>query len=468
MADNKKPDKNPAGTESYVDLLKKRIAEKTGGNIVKRPPVQPKDDEYKPKPIKKEEQKVVEPAPHDVEWKENIKSDNRSARTHKDKNAEQPTKKGTSVLKRIGIITLAIVLTLVLVVGAYFAYLQFTFSRIEDVKYLKINNNQSNRVSVAREYSISTFNIGFGAYSQNYSFFMDEGQMANGTKTKGKSARAISEEDVKNNMNGVVGLINSSANSDFYFFQEVDTDSTRSYYVNQVDILTEAIPGFASAYAVNSHSKYLFYPLSEPIGKINSGIMTFSKFNMDHSIRRRLPISTGMIDKLFDLDRCFMVTKLPISGVNNKDLVLINVHLSAYDEGNIRLEQIKLLYDYINYEYNTNKNYVIVGGDFNLGLAGDAGIFNNEMVTPEWYKPLPEGYTAEDFKNIGFNLNYDISTTIGTCRDASIRYTEGVNLEVVIDGFITSANISVVGTEVIDAEFKNSDHNPVRMKFILN
>ena len=173
-----------------------------------------------------------------------------------------------------------------------------------------------------------------------------------------------------------------------------------------------------------------------------------------------------MIDKLFDLDRCFMITKLPISG-STKYLVLVNVHLSAYDEGDIRKEQISMLYDYMDYEYNHNGNYVVVGGDFNLLLAGEAGLYNNHMKTPEWCQSLPEGYKAENFANIGYKINYDLSTTIGTCRDSSMKYTEGVNLEVVIDGFMTSGNITVTETSVIDGEFKNSDHNPVRMKFIL-
>ena len=296
---------------------------------------------------------------------------------------------------------------------------------------------------------------------------MDEGEMMNGEKTQGKNARAFSEDDVKNNTTGAINLVKGANESDFYFFQEVDTNSTRSYYVDQQKMIQENFIGYASSYAVNAHSKYMFYPLSEPIGKMNSGIMTLSRYNVDYSIRRSLEISNGMIDKLFDLDRCFMVSKLPISGAPDKYLVLINVHLSAYDEGDIRSKQIAMLYDYINYEYNTNNNYVIVGGDFNLLLAGEAGLYNNNMKTPGWCQSLPDGYKAENFNQIGFNLNYDLTTTIGTCRDSSVRYVEGINLEVVIDGFITSGNITVKRTTVIDGEFKNSDHNPVRMEFIL-
>ena len=477
MADKntKKPDKS-AVAETYSDYLKRRLSEITGENKgeIQKDSTKSKSAEKKDEKLrKKEKEEKSEPVnvpENDVDWKASIKNDNRSSKGQKDKqvDGESEDKKSASVLKRIGFIALAVVLVVVLIVGGYFAFLQMSFSRIEDMKYLEIQNNSSNRVMAGREYSISTFNIGFGAYDQNFSFFMDEGEMSNGTVTKGTSSRADSEENVKNNINGAISLIKSKALSDFYFFQEVDTSSNRSQFVNQVDMLREAFPEYASSYAVNSHSKFLFYPLAQPIGKMNSGIMTLSKFNVNYAIRRSLPISTGMIDKLFDLDRCFSVTKLPISGVDGKYLVLVNVHLSAYDEGDIRTEQIKMVYDYIDFEYNHNGNYVIVGGDFNLGLAGDSGIFNNSMKTPNWYKSLPDGYTKEDFAKIGFSFGYDISTTIGTCRDASIKYTQGVNLEVVIDGFITSGNVLVSAVETINGEFKNSDHNPVRMKFILN
>lgn len=459
---------------SYSEYLKKKLAEKTGqaqknnAEIEKQVSELPTPAHTKLKKAVEEEQPKKEENPKAIvpTWKDSIKDDNRSTKNIK---REKSTTESRSVAKTIGIVFLSIVMAVVLIVGGYFAYLQMSFSRIEDMKYLEVSANQSSRVVRGTQYSISTFNIGFGAYSQSYSFFMDEGMLENGTATKGEYARGISEEDIRNNMSGIINLVKTQANSDFYFFQEVDTDSTRSYYVNQLQLLNESFPSYGSVYGVNAHSAYLFYPLNQPTGKINSGILTLSKYNIDYSLRRSLEIDMGMIDKLFDLDRCFTVTKLPISGAGaGKYLVLVNVHLSAYDDGDIREKQIAMIYDYINYEYNENHNYVIVGGDFNLSLAGDYGVFNNGMKTPTWCKNLPVGYQESNFNEIGFSVNYDISTTTGTCRDASIKYTEGVNLEVVIDGFITSGNISVVTTSVIDGEYKNSDHNPVRMEFILN
>ena len=44
---------------------------------------------------------------------------------------------------------------------------------------MNIDRNSDNKViSLNREYTISTYNIGFGAYNHEYSFFMDEGTEA--------------------------------------------------------------------------------------------------------------------------------------------------------------------------------------------------------------------------------------------------------------------------------------------------
>lgn len=82
-------------------------------------------------------------------------------------------------------------------------------------------------------------------------------------------------------------------------------------------------------FAYNFRSSYLFYPFSDPHGKSNSGMVTLSRYKIQSSMRKSFPVDTG-ISKFFDLDRCFVVTRLNVS---DKQLVLINVHMSAYDEG---------------------------------------------------------------------------------------------------------------------------------------
>lgn len=344
--------------------------------------------------------------------------------------------------------------TLLLVVIGYLAYVLVSFYRIEDNVEVDINNNQNTQVALDTEYTITSFNIGFGAYEQPYSFFMDTGVMEDGTKTQGKHSRALGKQNVIDNTNGSINQI-KNVNPDFCFFQEVDTKSNKSYKVNQKDMVADAFNNYSNTYAINYHSSYLFYPFHEPIGKSNSGIMTLSKYKMDTSVRRSFPLSGSTLTDLTDLDRCFMITRFKIT--DDKQLVLINLHMSAYDEGGkVRAKQMQLLNEVLEQEKN---NYVIVGGDFNHILVETN--FPTTQKRPDW---------VADFPTSDLPASYTVRAAVNapTCRGADIPYEKGVNYTVVIDGFITNDKITVVSIENLDCDFMYSDHNPVKMVFKLN
>ena len=370
------------------------------------------------------------------------------------------------VLKVLGITLLCLILAIAIIVGTYAIYLSCQYYRIEDNQTLDITNNKQALVTTNNKYSISTYNIGFGAYAQNFSFFMDTGTMLDGTEVAGTSSRAISKDNVEFNTIGAMTTI-AELNPDFMFFQEVDTDSHRSYFVNQYESLQSAFTDYSSSFAVNFHSGYLFYPVTNPIGTCNSGIATMSKYNIENSTRKTFPIDESFINKFFDLYRCFVVNRLPIEG-SDKELVLINLHMSAYDEGGVyRTQQLELLCDFIATEY-TAGNYVIAGGDWNQDIANTIDYFPSNQLIPEWVfsislDELPQGFSFATARNVPTCRGADIPYKV---IDKSQNYLE--NYSVVIDGFLVSDNVQVVNVTNIDTDFMYSDHNPVYMEFILN
>ena len=88
-------------------------------------------------------------------------------------------------MKKIYKILIILVSIILLFLISFICYLQFSYYRIGDTK-IDIYNNQNNLVLLDSEYSITTYNIGFGAYDREYSFFMDTGYMGDGSKTVGK------------------------------------------------------------------------------------------------------------------------------------------------------------------------------------------------------------------------------------------------------------------------------------------
>ena len=351
---------------------------------------------------------------------------------------------------------LALIALVLTVLICYVCYVGLSYERIPDNTVLETENNGTEAVSPGIEYSIVTYNVGFGAYNHAFSFFMDSGKMKDGTAVTGKNSKAASEDVVKSNINGSAKLI-ADGDYDFVLLQEVDINSTRSYHIDQYALFNEQLPAMSRNLGICYDSAFLFYPITDPHGKSLTGLASYSKFKMDSALRRQYPLATD-ISKYFDLDRCFVVTRYSLD--NGKELVVVNSHMSAYDEGGtIRQQQLAVLNAFLTEEKNKG-NYVIVGGDFNHDIASSDGLFETEQLRPEWVFSLTDDDLADGYRFVA-------STNAPTCRSTDIPYEKGVNYSVVLDGFIVSDNVTVTGCTNIDNDFMYSDHNPAMMTFIL-
>ena len=61
-------------------------------------------------------------------------------------------------------------------------------------------------------------------------------------------------------------------------------DADRSYHVNQKDFIKTAMAGYASVFANNFHSAYLFYPFSDPHGAVQAGLLNFSRYQISEEM----------------------------------------------------------------------------------------------------------------------------------------------------------------------------------------
>ncbi len=365
-------------------------------------------------------------------------------------------------MKKIMHVFGSFILLIVFIVLVYGIYLSSSYYRIEDLKEYDIEEQVSQeKVELNQIYSVATFNLGFGAYDHDFSFFMETGEMLDGTKTKGKNAKASSKDVVIENINACLEEM-AKINSDFMLFQEVDYESTRSFKVNQVEMIKEKFSTYNTLFVSNFHSKYLFYPILDPHGSVESGLVTTSNKYIDKTIRHKLEINESFPTQFTDLDRCFTASYLPINN-SDKYLVLVNVHLSAYDKGGVyRAKQVEQLNKFFEEEIKKG-NYLVCGGDFNHNIVNDESFkgFPTTQKTPGWVYSL----TNEDITTSGMSIvsNYNVPT----CRSSNMPYTRGHNYTAVIDGFIISDNVEILSIQNIDLDFRNSDHNPVCLEFIL-
>ena len=349
--------------------------------------------------------------------------------------------------RKIGRNLLVLIALFALIAAGYVGYVFLSYGRIPDDQVIAIPAHVDHSARTGESYVITTSNMGFGAYNPAFSFFMDGGE-----RSRAQSVDVVYEATMGLALEGL------KQNADFALFQEVDIASDRSWHYNQLEALKGRLSGFIPLFALNYDSAYLYYPPGDPIGKSKSGIATFSRYDVADARRYSLPIMQDFT-KVFDLDRCYSVSRVSLQG--GKQLCLYNVHLSAYisDEA-VQRAQLEALMGAMKRDYEQG-NHVICGGDFNRDLAGDSATkFGFETGNMSWTHPFPTEYLPE-----GFTIRADDTTP--SCRNANEPYREGHTYVITVDGFITSGNVAVEQVRTIDTGFAYSDHNPVMMRFSL-
>lgn len=339
----------------------------------------------------------------------------------------------------------AVLLLIVILVIALLAVLTIREYRPEAVEQLTTGTG-SKQLNTGDSFSILTYNTGYAGLSKDEDFFMDGG----------KKVMPESKELVEQNMEGISSILKEQ-DADVYFLQEVDQDSKRSYHMNEAQYYEKEL-GIEGIFAYNFKCDYVPYPIPT-IGKVNSGIMTVSDFVVSEASRIALPESFKWPVKTCNLKRCMLETRVPIEG-SDKELVLINFHLEAYDSGEGKIAQSKMLAEKLEEEYKAG-NYVIAGGDFNQTFPG---INAYPIHDKEGWVP---GEMSEEDLPDGFG--FAVADNVPTCRLLNGSYSGNYedSQVYVIDGFIVSDNVSVDEVKNVDVGFEYTDHQPVKLNVTL-
>ena len=353
------------------------------------------------------------------------------------------------MIKKILKTLVAVIVIVLIALGGLLGWLTATEYEPEAVEKLELQYAAADAqpLPADRALTVLCWNIGYGGLGKDSDFFMDGG----------KSARSADKMQVSEYLAGIYGTIyNSGSRPDLVLLQEVDVDSSRTYGIDESSLLTAGNGVFAYNYSCP------FVPLPfPPMGKVNSGLFTTTDFAVTSAERIQLPCPFSWPLRVANLKRCLLVSYLPIEG-SDKQLVLVNLHLEAYDEGEGKIAQTNQLRDFILGEYEKG-NYVIAGGDFNQVFPGALEAYPNEH--PENWIP---GVLTDDILPEGWSFSYDLATP--SCRLLNQPYdpSDTANTQYyVIDGFIVSPNVTVETVENLDLAFADADHNPVRLTVTL-
>ena len=331
---------------------------------------------------------------------------------------------------------LAVVLLAVAALVVYLTATEYNPKDRQDAEWIQIDNAAT---PLGESLTIYSWNIGYAGLNAASDFFMDGGSKVNPT-----------EDEVAENLTALKDFISSNL-ADAWLLQEVDVNSARTGYVNELKSISEAYPGsFALAY----NYKCAFVPIPlPPIGKVESGVATFtSGLVKGVSERIALPCPFSWPSSTANLKRCLLITRLAIEG-SDKEVVLVNLHLEAYDDGEGKAAQTKLLMEILQQEYEKG-NYVIAGGDFNQTFPG---VLDTFPVAGDVWAP---GAMEEDALPKGFQYAFDGDSP--SCRLLNKPLDESSQMYV-LDGFIVSPNVRVDLVETVELGFAYSDHNPVKL-----
>ncbi len=293
--------------------------------------------------------------------------------------------------------------------------------------------------------SFLTWNIGYGGLDRDMDFFYEGGEKV-----------FTPEEQFISNMEGIGSFLKSNDSLDFMLLQEVDRKSRRSYGMDELNYFSGNLVSHHAFFAKNYDVPFVPSPLSRPMGKVTSGIVTFSKYLPFISLRCKLPGNLGFPTSLFYLDRCFLVSRYKMAG--GRELVIINTHMEAYDSGNVRKKQMERLSEFMMEEYASG-NYVVAGGDWNQSPPGFKAAFATDRLNMSQMEMQP------DVMADGWQWVFDPS--VPSNRSVQTSYVQGITPVAVIDYFLLSPNLRVASVRCLQLGFRHADHNPVILTLCL-
>ncbi|NQT78176.1 MAG: hypothetical protein HQ565_10710 [Bacteroidetes bacterium] len=296
-------------------------------------------------------------------------------------------------------------------------------------------------------FSILSWNIGYGGLGKDADFFYDGGKMA-----------APPQDEYWKYFEGIKYALGSFDSVNLILLQEVDTFSARSYYTNQYRLISEILNPHNGIFAKNYDVSFVAVPLLKPMGRVVSGLASFSAFAPSNYEQIVFPGNFSWPTSLFMPDRCFLSIRIPLA--SGKDLIIINTHNSAFDDGKLRAGQLVILKKYMARLYHEG-NYVVVGGDWNINpplfkntvfVSGDAGF----RIPLDFDSPKPDTTWT-----VVFDPHYP------TNRDVSAPYRQGNTPTTIIDFFVCSPNVRALEVHTLYDGFLYSDHQPVYFRFEL-
>lgn len=323
----------------------------------------------------------------------------------------------------------------------FMVYIAITDYSPDKETLLEIRTNHPKPANADSGFSFLIWNTGYAGLGAEMDFFYDGGKRVRPSKT-----------EFQKYMNGILQFLDKNDTLDFILLQEVDRLAKRSYHHNQVAAIENRLDGFYSVFSKNYDVAFVPMPPTNPMGRVEAGMMTLSGMKPGTALRMALPQVYSWPMKYFMLDRAAVVTHYPIA--KKKDLVVINIHNSAYVDDPVALEkEIAVIKDYATKQYQSG-NYVVIGGDWNQNPPGFDTLQHSTL------HPLNYQLGQNTF---GKNWKWAWDQWQPTNRSLDKPLAEDVK-KTIIDFYALSPNLHIEEIKALPMGFAFSDHEPVYLR----
>jgi endonuclease/exonuclease/phosphatase family metal-dependent hydrolase len=285
---------------------------------------------------------------------------------------------------------------------------------------------------------VLTWNIGFAGLGREMDFAPDGG----------RRWRAESAARVSRNLEAITERLRSE-HADVDLLQEVAEAGWLTRGVNLRTRLTSEADAGDVAFA--PVIRVTFVPHA---GRTVVGGAIRSRVGITQAVRHALlskPAFPGVTLQHYHL----LEARLP-ARPGNPGWVLFNVHLAAFDDGDLRRAQLAEVLRIAEAAY-AEGHHVILGGDWNLRLVPTEFPASADPRHRFWVRDLPADATPPGWR-------WAVDSSAPTNRTLEAPYRAGVNYTSIIDGFLVSPNVEVLKVETRVLGFEHSDHQPVKLR----
>lgn len=282
---------------------------------------------------------------------------------------------------------------------------------------------------------ITVWNLGYAGLGADADFTADGGKML----------LPPSRASVERNL-GTIRSTLGGLDSDIFLLQETARAGLLTRGVDMLGGVRSALPDYEMFFSSDIRTKLLPSPLS-----LEHGLAMMMRVEAPNPRIVRLPEEP---QAMFGLIRRRYHTQVLELDVGGRPWTVMNLHLSAFDEGaDVRMQQLRAVFVAAQEAYAQGRA-VVIGGDWNMVLTPTSFPHTSAESALFWIHDFPREELPE-----GWTIVTDPSTP--TVRTNERPYHAGENYTTIIDGMIVSPNVVASDVRTLDLGFVATDHQPI-------